>query len=287
MELTDEQVLSFIECWEKDFGERLSLDQARGEAMRLLTFFGQMEALLRVTSDPTPTPVSIVPPPPCQRFSRGGQAHTDVYNRGMNRTEKKDLEGYAFLRSQILQTGVAPSLREIGRAVGYSSPRSVQLMMVRLETKGLIKRVDGVIRLSGRKRTTTGDHVIEVPLVGSVACGAPMLAQQEPEALIPISTRIARPGHRYFLLRASGTSMNRAGIRNGDLVLVRQQQTAEEGDKVVALINDDATIKRFHRERDVVVLRPDSTDKSHKPIVLTEDFIIQGVVVSTLPSNLY
>lgn len=205
----------------------------------------------------------------------------------MDKTEKRDHEGYAFIRNQIVHFGVTPSLREIGRAVGYSSPRSAQLMLVRLERQGLLRRVDGEIRLSPRQAHTTGESVVDVPLVGAVACGSPTLAEQSPEALIPISTKIAKPGHTYFLLRASGSSMNRAGINSGDLVLVRQQPVAEEGEKVVALINDDATIKRFHREGDVVVLRPDSTDKTHRPIVLSEDFTIQGIVVSTLPSNLY
>ena len=205
----------------------------------------------------------------------------------MNRTEKKDLKGYAFIRNQVVHTGVTPSLREIGRAVGYSSPRSVQLMLGRLQKRGLVRYSDGVIKLSPRKTPVMGERTVEVPLVGSVACGLPSLAEQDPEALIELSTRIARPGHTYFLLRAQGTSMNKSDIDDGDLVLVRQQSIADENEKVVALINDDATIKHFHRERDVIVLKPNSTDKRHKPIVVSEEFIIQGVVVATLPANLY
>lgn len=203
----------------------------------------------------------------------------------MDRTTKRDLQGYAFIRNQVLHTGVTPSLREVGRAVGYASPRSVQLMLQRLHKKGVLSYSKGIIRLSG-KRDVLGEQTIEVPLVGSVACGVPSLAEQEPEALIEVSTKIARPGQFYFLLRAVGTSMNRSGINDGDLVLVRQQPIADEGQKVVALINDDATIKHFHREGDVVVLRPNSTDKTHRPIVLTEEFMIQGVVVAVLPVNL-
>ncbi|MFA5897636.1 MAG: transcriptional repressor LexA [Hyphomicrobium sp.] len=207
----------------------------------------------------------------------------------MTSTEKKDQQGLLFIRNQVVHFGTTPSLREIGKHVGYSSPRSVQLMLERLERRGLLKRIDGVIRLSvsSLKSTAAAERVVDVPLVGSVACGMPSLAEQDPEALIPVSTKLARPGGIYFLLRARGTSMNRAGIQPDDLVLVRQQPTASNGDKVVALINDDATIKRFYRERGLVVLRPDSTDKSHKPIVLTEDFSIQGVVAATLPSNIY
>lgn len=205
----------------------------------------------------------------------------------VNRTEKKDLQGFAFIRSQIVHIGTIPSLREIARGIGYKSPRSVQLMLERLEKRGLLKRVAGVIKLAGKNIDSDHYRVIDVPLVGSVACGLPSLAEQDPEALIPVSTKIARPGSAYFLLRAHGTSMNRAGIQPGDLVLVRQQSVANEGDKVVALINDEATIKRFHREREFVVLRPDSTVKTHRPIVVTEELTIQGVVVATLPANLY
>jgi repressor LexA len=87
------------------------------------------------------------------------------------------------------------------------------------------------------------------------------------------------------LLRARGKSMNKSGIHDGDLVLVRQQSTARKGDKVVALVNDEATIKHFHRGCDVIVLRPNSTQAKCKPIVLSKDFIIQGVVVATLPAK--
>lgn len=204
----------------------------------------------------------------------------------MDKTDKKDLAGYAYIRNQIMHTGVMPSLREIGRVVGYSSPRSVQLMLGRLQKRELLSYVSGVINLSSRKGLPN-ERTVSVPLVGSVACGLPTLAEQDPEAVIDVSTKIAKPGHRYFLLRAKGTSMNRVGINDKDLVLVRQQPAAEPGDKVVALINNEATIKHFYREGNMVVLRPNSTDRSHKPIVLLDDFIVQGVVVATLPASLY
>lgn len=204
----------------------------------------------------------------------------------MDRVDKKDLQAYGFIRDSIVRTGVTPSLREIGRIVGYGSPRSAQLLLERLVKKGLIKRTNGVIHLSRRKAHKESEKTIEVPLVGSVPCGSPNLAEQDPEALVEVSTKIARPGHLYFFLRAKGTSMNQAGINPGDLVLVRQQSTAERGDRVVALINDEATIKRFHREGNAVVLKPDSNDTSHRSIVVSEEFSIQGVVVASLPESL-
>jgi repressor LexA len=203
----------------------------------------------------------------------------------MNETDKKDAQGYAFIRSSILSAGITPSLRDIADTVGYRSRHSAEKMLARLEEKGLVTWSKGVLRLS--PRTPVAEQTVDVPLVGSVACGLPSLAEQDVEALIPISTRIARPGHMYFLLRAVGTSMNKSGINDGDLVLVRQQSSANDGEKVVALINDEATIKHLHHEEGVIVLKPNSTDSSHKPIVLSDEFIIQGVVAATLPANLY
>jgi len=203
----------------------------------------------------------------------------------VNRTQQKDLQGYAFIRQQIANSGAIPSLRAIGSAVGYSSPRSVQLMLERLKKRGFLSYSRGVIRLRLREPVMS-EETVDVPLVGSVACGLPSLAQQDPEAFVQISTKIARRGHAYFLLRARGSSMNKAGINDGDLVLVRQQATASNGERVVALVDHEATIKHFHREGNIVVLRPNSTEQRHKPIILSDTFLIQGVVISTFPNVL-
>ncbi|HEY4506928.1 MAG TPA: transcriptional repressor LexA [Candidatus Paceibacterota bacterium] len=204
----------------------------------------------------------------------------------MNKTEKKDLQGYAYIRNQIVHSGVTPSLRDIGRVVGYSSPRSAQLMLERLKKLHLISYSEGVYMLSKHNNGPSTEKTVDVPLVGSVACGMPSLAEQGPETLVRVSTKIARPGAVYFLLRATGTSMNKSGIKNGDLLLIRQQSTADEGERVVALIDDDATVKHLYHEKGVIILKPNSTDKSHKPIVLSDDFIIQGVVAAILPKSI-
>jgi len=124
---------------------------------------------------------------------------------------------------------------------------SVQLMLERLKKRKLLSYANGVIRLSTRT-PIMNEKTVDVPLVGSVACGLLSLTEQDPEAVIQVSIKIARPGHTYFLLRASGTSMNKSEINDGDLALVRQQVTANPGEKVVAPIDDSATIKHFHRE---------------------------------------
>lgn len=122
-----------------------------------------------------------------------------------------------------------------------------------------------------------------MPLLGNVACGAPIFAEENIEAFISISDKLIKPSNRYFILRASGDSMDDVGINDGDLVLIRQQQTAQNGDQVVALIDDEATIKEFHHNENIIVLKPRSKSSKHQPIILTNDFRIQGVVETVIP----
>lgn len=202
----------------------------------------------------------------------------------MTQTEKNDLLGYSFIRNEIAHSGVTPSLRAIAKAVGYSSPRSAQLLLERLKGKGLIKEKDGSFALTSKQAAQATERTVDVPLVGVVACGAPSLAEQEAEGVVAVSTKLAKPGNAYFILRARGDSMNRAGINDGDFVLIRQQPVARAGENVVALINDEATIKEFRPGKNATVLMPKSTNSKHKPIILTEDFQIQGVVVTVVPN---
>jgi repressor LexA len=202
---------------------------------------------------------------------------------------ERELQAMRHLRNAIVHDGYSPSVRDLSRVLGYRSPRTAFLLLASLIEKGWLKRrSDGELQLQ-KDLPESKDHArtVEVPLVGTVACGSPIFAEENIEAYIPVSTKLAKPGGRYFLLRASGDSMDKAGIDDRDLLLVRQQNHAENGEKVVALIDDEATVKVLQREKDVVVLRPRSSNKRHRPIVLSENFIIQGVVTSVLPSNLY
>ncbi|HRY32273.1 MAG TPA: transcriptional repressor LexA [Bacteroidales bacterium] len=124
---------------------------------------------------------------------------------------------------------------------------------------------------------------VKIPVVGNVSCGLPILAEENIETYITVSERIIRSSYSYFILRASGDSMDDAGIKDGDLVLIRQQLTANNGDRVVALIDDEATIKEFHHKGSMIVLKPQSKNSQHQPIILSEDFRIQGVVESVIP----
>tara|TARA_R110002073_G_scaffold261538_1_gene424427 strand:+ start:2238 stop:2879 length:642 start_codon:yes stop_codon:yes gene_type:complete len=126
------------------------------------------------------------------------------------------------------------------------------------------------------------EKMISIPVLGNVACGHPLFAEENIETEISVSTNLIRTDKNYFILRASGDSMNKANIDDGDLVLIRKEQTAEDGDRVVALIDDEATIKEFRNNGDHIVLLPKSTTKEHQPIILTRDFKIQGIVESII-----
>lgn len=197
----------------------------------------------------------------------------------------KELEAVREIRNFIMHAGRIPSMRELMSSLGYRSPRSASLIVNKLIEKGVLRRKDdgGLQFVKSLCDDATRAQTVDVPLVGVVACGAPILAEENIQAKIPVSIRLACPPHRYFLLKAKGDSMNQKGINNGDFVLVRQQMTAKNGDTVVALIDSEATVKEFYKSNEAVVLKPRSKNKQHQPIVLTRDFQIQGVVVATIP----
>ena len=199
----------------------------------------------------------------------------------------KDKKAFALIRNMAIHQGSTPTLRKINEITGGKSPRSASLVVGRLVKAGLIQKYGRKFRIIPSAIQSTSVSTINVPLVGSVSCGAPTLAEENIETYIPISTALAKKGSNYFLLRANGSSMNLAGIKDKDILLVRQQESAENGEKVVALINDEATVKLFEKTDDAVILRPRSTDSTHMPIVLTDNCQIQGVVVAVLPSDLY
>jgi repressor LexA len=126
------------------------------------------------------------------------------------------------------------------------------------------------------------EKMVSIPILGNVACGFPLFAEENIETEISVSAKLIRKDKKYFILRASGDSMNNANIDDGDLVLIRKELTAEDGDRVVALIDDEATIKEFKNNGDHIVLLPKSTTKEHQPIILTRDFKIQGIVESVI-----
>ena len=201
-----------------------------------------------------------------------------------NKLSPKDFEALRLIRNGIMHTGKSPSIRDLQKLMDYKSPRSVTVILKRLFDKGALERrgTRDLAITQELEDTSYNASVVNVPLVGIAACGTPLLAEEHIQAMIPVSTELAIPPHKYFLLRVSGDSMNEAGIENGALVLVRQQSSANDGDIVVALIDSEATIKRLYKERDAVILKPISSNKSHQPIILQRDFMVQGIVVKSL-----
>ena len=202
-----------------------------------------------------------------------------------NQLSEKALRAVHFLRNAIVHEGHSPSVRDLARALGYRSPRSALLILNSLIEGGWVRRkANGELQFTDEAPMSDNRaNTVAIPVVGNVACGTPLLAEENVEGYVPVSTRLAKPDGKYFLLRAIGDSMDQAGIDDGDMVLVRHQHFADNGQRVVALIDDEATIKEFHREKDVVVLLPNSKNKSHAPIVLDRDFAIQGIVLATVP----
>ncbi len=181
--------------------------------------------------------------------------------------------------------GYPPTVREIGAAVGLRSPASVQGYLGALEAQGLIRRSSAkrraleVVKCTrGGSDTGVGSVFSGVPLLGRVAAGAPLLAEENIEDFIEIPKFLGDDGG-CFALRVTGTSMVKAGILDGDVVVVRQQDSADDGDIVVALLDDGATLKRFFREADQVRLQPENDDM--EPI-LTRDPRVVGKVTGVL-----
>jgi repressor LexA len=180
-----------------------------------------------------------------------------------------------------------PSVRELMKEMDYKSPRSASVILQNLIDKNILgKKDDGSIQFiqyEFTKNETESEQTVKIPLLGTIACGLPILAEENIEAMIAVSTKLAKPSNKYFLLQAQGDSMNENGINDGDLVLVKQQNSADNGNIVVALIDDEATIKELKVNDDNVLLLPRSSNKTHTPIILSRNFIVQGIVVSTIP----
>lgn len=207
-----------------------------------------------------------------------------VYMKNDTGYTKKQIEAMRFIRNNIINYGKAPSVRALMDALGYSSPRSAALVINELLEKGLLKkRGDGSIRIiKNIEEQDNHARTINVPMIGSISCGSLMLAEENIEGFIPVSSKLTDDQHKYFLLKARGDSMNKAGINDGDVVLVKQQPIANNGEIVVALIDEEATLKEFHLSKGVIVLKPVSKNKEHKPIIVSQDFKIQGVVKAVI-----
>jgi len=208
-----------------------------------------------------------------------------------NTVSNKELAALRAIRDFLMKHGKMPSVRELMKEMDYKSPRSAAVILQNLIDKNILnKREDGSIQFiqyEFNEEETTSEQTVKIPLLGTIACGLPILAEENIEAMIAVSTKLAKPTDKYFLLQAKGDSMNEKGINDGDLVLVKQQNSADNGDIVVALIDDEATVKELRINDDNVILLPRSSNKTHTPIILSRNFIVQGIVVSTIPKIEY
>ena len=167
------------------------------------------------------------------------------------------------------ERGRLPSQSELARHLGYPSKTSIRQYYAALRRKGYLD-------LQGYRWRGV---IVKLPVVGDVAAGTPILAEENIEAYLPVDgTLLGHGASRFFVLRAKGDSMDLAGIETGDYLLVEQRQAAEAGETVVALIGDEATVKLYKPGPDFVALIPRSTNPEHRLIVLSHEFAIQGIV---------
>lgn len=182
---------------------------------------------------------------------------------------------YDYLKSRA-EGGLPPTVREICKATGLRSTSSVHAHLKTLERMGYITRdtrLNRAIHLAGEQNT------IQVPIVGRVAAGQPILAMEEIEGYIPYSPGGSRSGSEYFALNVRGDSMINAGILDGDIVIAEKTPTALDGEIVVALIEEEATVKRFYREKDGIRLQAENP--AYQPIY-AKDVSILGKVAAVI-----
>ncbi len=180
------------------------------------------------------------------------------------------------IKRSVQEKGYPPSVREIGRAVGLNSTSTVHGHLDKIEQKGFIKRdptKPRTIEILGYGRASK--RLVDIPLIGRVRAGEPVLAVENIEDTFPLPVDLIEHDD-VFLLHVTGDSMSGAGILDGDSVLVRPQDTADNGDIVVALLGDEATVKRFYRENDHIRLQPENP--LLQPIIARDVRIVGKVV---------
>ena len=183
-----------------------------------------------------------------------------------------------FIKKEIRERGYPPSVREIGESVGLSSSSTVHGHLARLEEKGWIRRdptKPRAIEILDESFYNLRHRTVIVPLVGRVTAGLPILAVENIEEYFPLPQELVSD-EEVFMLTVQGESMIEAGILNGDYVIVKQQDSASNGEIIVALIDDEATVKRFFKEKDHIRLQPE--DQFMKPIVVPDVKILGKVI---------
>lgn len=197
---------------------------------------------------------------------------------------QKQIDILDYIKLEINKKGYPPSVREICSAVGFKSTSTVHGHLSKLEEKGYIRRdatkprAIEVLDNDPSSSLAYNKEVVNIPLVGSVTAGAPVLAVENIEDILPFPLDFINNSNA-FILKVKGDSMIDAGILNGDYIIVSQQSTATNGDIVVALIEDEATVKRFYKEEDHIRLQPENN--------LMESIIVKDVAIIGKVIGLY
>lgn len=192
-----------------------------------------------------------------------------------------------FIKTRIQDSGFSPTISEIQGQFSFRSPNAVQEHLKALERKGQIRRNPNQWRglelmTSGQNKDGAVQSTVSVPLIGRVTAGLPVLAEENFEGTISVDRSLVGRATRLFALHVHGNSMIKAGIYNGDIAIAQQQLAANHGDIVIALLGDEATVKRFCRESNVITLQPENDEMP--PIRVSEgsDFKILGKVIATI-----
>lgn len=200
----------------------------------------------------------------------------------MTKLSKRQQDILAFIKEEVRKKGYPPSVREIGEAVGLASSSTVHGHLSRLETKGLIRRDPTKPRaieiLDITDPVQVPDHnIVQVPILGKVTAGLPITAIENIEEYFPLPASMASHDENIFMLEIMGESMIEAGILDGDYVIVKQQKTANNGEIVVAMTDEnEATVKRFYKEPTHIRLQPENSQM--EPIILTDVTILGKVI---------
>lgn len=190
----------------------------------------------------------------------------------------KQQEILEYIKSQILERGFPPAVRDICEAVHLKSTSSVHSHLETLEKNGYIRRdptKPRAIEILDDSFNFTRREMVNVPLVGRVAAGEPLLAEQNIEEYFPIPMDFM-PNKQTFMLKVKGESMINAGILDGDYVLVEERKTAHNGEMIVALVDDGATVKRFYKEEGIIRLQPEND--TMEPIIVPDCTILGKVI---------
>jgi repressor LexA len=189
----------------------------------------------------------------------------------MDKLTQRQEDTLHFIKEQIAKNGYPPTVREIGKFLGLSSPATTQVHLANLEEKGYIKKGGNKSRaielLVDNEYLNNNDGIIQVPLLGKVTAGSPIEAIERPDEFFSLPAYLIPNKKEVFTLDVSGESMINAGIFDGDIVIVQRQNTANNGEIVVAMTDEnEVTLKRFYKEKDFIRLQPENDYMA--PIIL-------------------